>query len=137
MKVVMKVKYSHARKVVKEAKSVQQERWKTHTHVEQSTSCPPFNPRIQHDPQMQGAWGRIHDSHRQSVIRNLVFCRNCGYTYSQRCAKLQEPCNGRFVHKDTIGRLIRMKKGLHPISTKVFWPDGAPTFLRQKVENLG
>ena len=79
VKVAMKVKYSHARQAIKKTKAEQQDRWKA--HINQSPNCAPCNPLIQYDPEFQGAWGRIHQSHQQGAIRNLVFCRLCGYIY--------------------------------------------------------
>jgi hypothetical protein len=79
------------------------------------------------------AWGRIHGSHRRMIVRNLIFCRRCGYWTSMKITtRLSGECKGDMTHA-VKHRLKRMRNGYHPVHSALFWPDGSSTAEPSKV----
>ena len=69
----------------------------------------------------------VHPSHREMLIRNIVFCKRCGYWGSKKAQKLIEPCRNEPQHSDGRAKLKRMLDGYHPDRNVKTWSGGLST----------
>ena len=61
------------------------------------------------------------------MIRNIVFCKWCGYNASRKTQKLTEVCHKKPKQSDVAQQLRRMMRGLHPDRNVQEWPGGLST----------
>ena len=69
----------------------------------------------------------IHPSHHKMMIRNIVFCKRCGYSKSRKTQKLADKCHLQPKQVDVKQKLKRMMAGKHPDRHVLKWPDGLST----------
>ena len=73
------------------------------------------NPKINKSNTSQPtAFPSIHPSHQKMMLRNIVFCKRCGYSTSRKTQKLSEKCHLQPTHNDVKHKLKRMMEGKHP-----------------------
>jgi hypothetical protein len=70
---------------------------------------------------------KIHKSHHRMLLRDITFCKHCGYNSSRKPQKLKEGCPLGPKHNNVAQQLRRMLKGFHPNSKLEFWPGGLST----------
>ena len=70
------------------------------------------------------------------MIRNIVFCKWCGYNASRKTQKLTEVCHKKPQQCDVAQQLRRMMRGLHPDRNVQEWPGGLSTKGTQHPINL-
>ena len=79
---------------------------------------------------------KIHKSHHKMRIRDINFCKHCGYNSSRKPQKLKEPCHLKPKHNFAAQQRRRMLAGYHPNANLEFWPDGLSTLVRCHPTNL-
>ena len=95
------------------------------------------NPKVKEAKKSQpGAFANIHHTHHKMMIRNIVFCRKCGYSTSRKTQKLAEACHNKPKNNDVAHKLRRMMKGLHPDRHVDEWPDGLSTHVKAPPINI-
>ncbi len=55
---------------------------------------------------------QIHTTHLIYAVRDIMFCRHCGYWRQLKTTKLKDPCSGLPKGKAQKGNLVRLLKGL-------------------------
>ena len=78
----------------------------------------------------------VHTSHRRMLLRNILFCKRCGYWSSKKTQKLSTECRLVPPHSDGRAKLKRMLDGYHPDRTVQAWSDGLSTAIKVKPINL-
>ena len=78
----------------------------------------------------------VHISHRKMLLRNILFCRTCGYWSSKKTQKLSEACILAPPHSDGRAKLKRMMDGYHPDRGIKAWNDGLSTAIKVKPISL-
>ena len=94
--------------------------------------------RGQHPPRTRrvtNVW-EVHTSHRKMLLRNILFCRTCGYWSSKKTQKLSEACILAPPHSDGRAKLKRMMDGYHPDRGIKAWNDGLSTAIKVKPISL-
>ena len=69
----------------------------------------------------------VHPTHRKMLIRNIVFCKKCGYWSSKKAQKLSEPCRNEPQHSDGRAKLKIMLDGFHLDRSMKTWNGGLST----------
>ena len=77
----------------------------------------------------------VHPSHRRMLLRNILFCKRCGYWSSKKTQKLSSECKIAPPHSDGRAKLKRMMDGYHPDRNVRAWNDGLSTAI--KVRPIG
>ena len=72
----------------------------------------------------------VHPTHRKRLLRNIVFCKLCGYWSSKKTQKLSEKCLLAPPHSDGRAKLKGMLDGYHPDRNVRAWNDGLSTRSR-------
>ena len=78
----------------------------------------------------------IDPSHHKMMIRNIVFCKWCGYNTRRNTQKLADECPKVPKHNDVTHKLRRMLLGKHPDRNQLEWPGGLSTKGTQHLVNL-
>jgi len=79
---------------------------------------------------------KIHKSHHKMLLRDITFCKHCGYNPSRKPQTLKEPCPLQPKHSNVAQQLRRMLRGQHPKASLEFWPDGFPAVEKVQPINL-
>ena len=79
---------------------------------------------------------RIHKSHHKMKLRDITFCKHCGYNSSRKPQKLKEECLLKPKHSNVAQQRRRMLRGYHPNAKLDFWPDGLSTLEQCQPINL-
>jgi hypothetical protein len=74
----------------------------------------------------------VHPSHRRMLLRNILFCKRCGYWSSKKTQRLSSECNLAPPHSDGKAKLKRMMEGFHPDRNVQAWNDGLSTSINVK-----
>ena len=61
------------------------------------------------------------------MIRDIIFCKRCGYNASWKAQQLNGVCNQTPKHNNVAQQLRRMLRGEHPDHRVLFWPGGGPS----------
>lgn len=56
----------------------------------------------------------IHVTHIVVAVRNILYCRRCGYWTQHICEKLRDPCPGAPSHSNNSSQLLRLNRGMYP-----------------------
>ena len=107
-------------------------RWKQHTAAASRSSgprMPIINEVAPEAPTSGNLHDKIHITHKRVAIKNVVFCRRCGYWMQSKPASLSKVCPGKPAHRGAAGKLSRMLKGLRPDTKTSTWPDGTSTSI--------
>ena len=78
----------------------------------------------------------VHPSHHKLLLRNILFCKICGYWSSKKTQKLSTQCCLEPPHSDGRAKLKRMMDGYHPDYRAAQWSDGMSTAIKHKVTCL-
>ena len=71
----------------------------------------------------------IDRSHHKMMVRDVVFCKKCGYHGTWKAQMLKVKCNEVPKHHNAKQQLDRMLRGLYPNTTALFWPNGGPSTI--------
>ena len=115
------------------------ERWKQHIAAANRSSgsrMPSIQDTAPGAPSGEGLYQKIHPSHTRMAVRNVIFCKKCGYWMFSKPISLRKPCPGRPAHNGAAGVLARMMKGLHPDKKVATWPDGSSTRIAVPIVSL-
>ena len=69
----------------------------------------------------------VHPTHDRWMVKNITFCRRCGYHQRYRTGKLREPCDGKPANPSSATALQNMISGYHPLQNRKRsreWDDG-------------
>ena len=78
----------------------------------------------------------VHPSHRIMLLRNILFCKRCGYWSSKKTQKLSSECKIAPPHSDGRAKLKRMMDGYHPDRKVHAWNDGLSTAIKVRPISL-
>ena len=79
----------------------------------------------------------IDKSHHKMMVRDVVFCKKCGYHGTWKAQMLKLKCNEAPKHHNAKQQLDRMLRGLYPNTSVLFWPCGGPSTIgSQTVINI-
>ena len=130
-------KYDEASRQLRIAKETARRSWVRHGTSSSSTGVsrdPRVNASID-EAQVPFA-SEVHPSHHKMLLRNVLFCRKCGYWGSRKTQKLTSQCQNMPPHSDGKCKLNRMMNGLHPDRNIKQWTDGLDAQIRTAPINL-
>lgn len=81
--------------------------------------------KVQAGRKIEGAWTKIHSSHRRNLVGGIVYCRKCGAFAINKAISLSKQCQGQPPHNAARAQLKKLEEGRNPLRDKAPWPDGS------------
>ena len=117
-------------------KAIIGEEWRKHGAVKITEEYPRDPNTLKSEALQPNDLKAIHPSHHKMTIRNIIFCRRCGYSKSRKTQKLADPCNLKPKHADVKLKLKRMIEGMRSDRKVLQRPDGLSTQVIVSPVNL-